>query len=128
MNYAIIELFGKQYQVKPGDKLAVDGSLGKEGDTVTSGRILLVNNGTIEVGAPEIKGELKLKVVELTKSPKIRVSTYKAKSRHRRVIGHRQDQTIVEVLEVAGLKTEVKTQAKPTVAKKPTTKKITKSK
>jgi large subunit ribosomal protein L21 len=113
MNYAIVELLGKQYQVTPGDKLALDGLLGKEGDTIAMGRILMVNNGAIEVGTPEIKGDIKLKVIALTKSPKIRVATYKAKSRHRKVIGHRQDQTTVEVLEVAGIKAEVKAKALP---------------
>jgi len=108
MKYAVVELNGHQYLVKPGDKITVDGTLGEAGDTIKGGTVLLLNDGQIKIGTPVLDVPLTLKVADLTKSTKIDVSTYKSKSRYRKSIGHRQKQTVIEVVSVAGLKPEVK--------------------
>jgi large subunit ribosomal protein L21 len=55
----------------------------------------------VEIGAPLVKGAtVTLKVKTHQKGDKIRVAKYKAKSRYRRVYGHRQPETTVEVVSI----------------------------
>jgi large subunit ribosomal protein L21 len=102
MTYAIIQLTGKQYKVSEGETLIVGTLEAKEGETVTITDVLLTSNGTkATVGTPLVKGaEVTLKVVEHNRAPKIRVAKYKAKSRYRKVYGHKQPQTVVEVVKI----------------------------
>jgi large subunit ribosomal protein L21 len=103
MKYAVIQLAGKQYKVAEGESLTVN-SLGlQDGETLSITDVLLTADGTkVEVGTPVIKGKtVKLKVVSSQKGAKLRVATYKAKSRYRRVHGHRQHETTVEVVSIS---------------------------
>lgn len=111
MNYYIIKLSGKQYRVASGDTLTVDYLDAQIGDTVKADVLLEVNGDDVEVGTPVVK-QLDVKVLEHLKGDKIRVAKYKSKSRYRRVTGHRQSLTKVEVNDSAA--------AKPTTAKKAT--------
>ena len=77
--------FGKsQYLVKPGDTILVD--LGQ-----IEPKVLLIEvEGKTVVGEPEVAGaKVKVKVLEEVKGEKLRISQFKAKTRHRRVIGFR---------------------------------------
>ncbi len=98
--YAIIRLTGKQFKVEQGDKIIVDRLAEEEGKTITLTEVLLISkDGKTTVGAPLIdKASVKLKVLEHLKGDKIRVAKYKAKSRYRKVYGHRQLQTALEVV------------------------------
>ncbi len=101
MQYAIIALQGKQYKVSPGDKLTVDLLSSAVGDKIEVTDVLLVNkDGKIEVGTPLVKAKVILKVLEKGKDKKIRVAQYKAKSKYRKVYGHRQNITNVEVMSI----------------------------
>jgi large subunit ribosomal protein L21 len=104
MDYAIIELNGAQYMVKPGDKITVNGVLGAVNDEVKNVKVLAFKDGTLKVGTPTLTETVGLKIVELGKSEKIRVATYRHKSRYRKVRGHRQEVTILEV--AGGVKAE----------------------
>jgi large subunit ribosomal protein L21 len=119
MHYAVIEFQGNQYLVKPNDRIVVNGQLTEKDPLLTSLKVLMVKDDQLSLGQPFVEADLSLRVVEQTKSEKIRVFTYKSKSRYRRTLGHRQDQTVLEVI-VNG-KTESKTAKKPateTTAKK----------
>lgn len=100
MKYAIIQASGAQYKVSEGDELDlfhVDGK--KEGDPVEFDKVLLISgdSGTI-IGQPFIsKATVSGKVIKLLRGEKIRVATYKAKSRHRKVMGHRDELTRVRI-------------------------------
>ncbi|MEK7661904.1 MAG: 50S ribosomal protein L21 [Patescibacteria group bacterium] len=102
--FAIIETGGKQYAVKKGDIIKVEKLGGKaaSGETVVFDKVLLIDDGAkAEIGIPYITGK---SVEGLVKSEgrarKISVMKYKAKSRYRKVRGHRQPFTEVEITEI----------------------------
>lgn len=99
MDYAVITTGGKQYKVVAGQKLEIE-NLGQEVDSkVAFDKVLmLVNGGKVELGKPFISGAVvNAKVLENGKGEKIRVAKFKAKARFRRVTGHRQLVTTVEI-------------------------------
>lgn len=100
--YAIISLAGKQYRVEKGTKLTVDRLDAEEGKNITVNEVLFVSDGKkVSVGTPVLdKASVILKVLEHGQDKKIRVATYKAKSRYRKVKGHRQQITSVEVTDI----------------------------
>ncbi len=102
MKYAVVQLAGKQYKVSEGDKLSTNRLSHAEGAEFTSNDVLFVTDGKkTEVGLPLVKdAKVKFKVVAHEKSDKLRVATYHAKSRYRRVRGHRQHESLVEVVSI----------------------------
>ena len=88
MKYAVIKINGKQYKVTEGQEILVDKISGKEIDSCV---LLVVNDTEVLVGDPIVKkADIKLKIIsDMEKGKKVTVSTYKAKSRHRRKIGFR---------------------------------------
>ena len=113
MSYYIVELQGKQFKVEPPSRLTVDRLEGKIGDTVSVDHVLLVVDGSQrKLGTPYISGlALQAKIVDQVRGKKIRVATYKSKSRSRKVKGHRQYQTILEFSSITPSK--AKSSAKP---------------
>jgi len=96
---AIIKTGGKQYIVKPGDKLKIEKLDKKEGEEFSFSDVLLVEKGDkVEVGAPLVKAEVTAKVLSHGKGDKIIVFKYKPKKRESRKIGHRQPYTEVEII------------------------------
>ena len=98
---AIIRTGGKQYIVKPGDKVKVEKLLKEVGEEFVFPDVLLAEkDGKVEVGAPLVKAEVKAKVVSHGKEEKVIVYKYKPKKRESRKIGHRQPFTEIEVLSI----------------------------
>lgn len=104
MSFAIIETGGKQYRVAEGAVLAVERLPGAEiGSTVVFDKVLLLDDGTsTQVGTPYIEGA----TVEVTlesegKGKKIHIMKYKAKSRYKRRVGHRQKFAKVAVTKIS---------------------------
>ena len=97
---AIIKTGGKQYIVKPGDKLKVEKLDKKEGEAFTFPEVLLVETGKkVEIGAPMLKDAVvEAKVLSHGKGDKVVIFKYKAKKRESRKIGHRQPYTEIEIL------------------------------
>jgi large subunit ribosomal protein L21 len=96
---AIIKTGGKQYIVKPGDKLKIEKLDEKEGSEISFSDVLLVEkNKKLSIGTPMIK-EMKVeaKVLKHGKGDKIIVFKYKPKKRYSRKIGHRQPYTEIEI-------------------------------
>lgn len=92
---AIIETGGKQYLVKEGDKIKVEKLTGNVGDTITFDKVLYRDGS---VGKPYISSaSVSGKVLKQGRGKKIHVLKYKAKSKYRRKIGHRQHFTEVEI-------------------------------
>lgn len=102
MSYAIIQISGKQYKVSEGDKITVARLEAAEGETIKISDVLLTSNGTdVTVGEPLVSNaEVSIKVTEHSRAPKIRVVKYKSKSKYRKVTGHKQPQTVVEVIKI----------------------------
>ncbi|MFA6814011.1 MAG: 50S ribosomal protein L21 [Patescibacteria group bacterium] len=102
MKYAIIQLQGKQFQVSEGDQITVDRLDKDEGDKFSiSDVLLLVDEDKRKIGQPIVKGaKVECEVLSNNKGKKIRVAKYKAKSRYRKVQGHRQLQSLVKILQI----------------------------
>ena len=125
--YAIIESCGKQYKVAEGEVVFFEKLDTEEGKKVTFDKVVLVSNdGKVQVGAPYVKGvKVEGKVVAHGKAKKILVYKMKPKKNYRRMQGHRQPYTKVEITKIsAGTKateTEAKAETK-TASAKPATK------
>lgn len=108
MDYAIISTGGKQYKVNPGQTIEIE-SLGSEADSkVTFDRVLMVvEGGKVNLGTPLLNDYVVSgKVIANEKGEKIRVAKFRAKSRHRRVSGHRQLITKVEITGIEAAKSK----------------------
>ena len=99
MKYAVISAQGKQYKVSEGDTLTVDKMKIDEGEKKVFDKVLLVVDGKkISVGEPFVNGaKVSATATNHKRGDKIRVAKFKAKSRYRKVIGHRQEQTVFTI-------------------------------
>jgi large subunit ribosomal protein L21 len=109
MKYAIIESGGKQYKAAEGDILEVDKIDIEAGKTHKFDKVLLfTSDGVCQIGKPLLSDiSVSGKVLEQFKGDKIRVAKFKAKSRYRRVQGHRQLLTRIQIEKIE-TKNEVK--------------------
>ncbi|MEK7080559.1 MAG: 50S ribosomal protein L21 [Patescibacteria group bacterium] len=95
---AVIKTGGKQYLVKPGDKIKIEKLEKKQGEKFSFTDVLLVEkNKKLEIGNPLVKAEVEAKVLSHGKGKKIIVFKYKPKKRYSRKIGHRQPYTEIEI-------------------------------
>ena len=122
--YAIIESCGKQYKVAQGDVVFYEKLDAEEGKKVTFDKVVLVSeDGKVQVGSPYVKGvKVEGKVVVHGKGKKILVYKMKPKKNYRRMQGHRQPYTKVEITSIKTAaakttKTEAAASAKKTEAK-----------
>jgi len=103
MAFAIVETGGKQYKIAEGDSFTVEKLKDhKEGDTVTFDKVLLVDDGkTTTVGTPYIDGAtVEVELQETGKGRKLYIQKFKAKSRYKRRLGHRQPFSKVSVKKI----------------------------
>jgi len=106
MDYAIVELQGAQYILKPGETVKVNGTLGQVDSNLTLGRTLAIKDNELLVGKPTLPDAVTYKVVKHLLSEKVRVGKFTAKSRYRKVNGHRQGMTVLEFVNVGSRKSE----------------------
>src|SRR5688572_29027577 len=98
--FAVVDIAGTQELVKQGEKLKVPlHADAKEGDNVTFDSVLLVSDGdALTIGTPVISGATVVaKVVGHGRGDKIRIQKLHRRKRYRRVKGHRQHFTEIEV-------------------------------
>ncbi len=102
MSYAVIQLQGKQYLVEPGTILEVDRlDLEEKKAVEINDVLLLVTDKEVLVGTPTVTtAKIKTEFVKDLRGEKIRVAKYKAKSRYRKVRGHRQDLTQIKIVSI----------------------------
>lgn len=141
--YAVVKTGGRQYKVQASDILAVEKLNGKAGEKVALEDVLLFNDGKKStVGAPRVEGaKVTAEILDQQKADKILVFKKKRRHNYRRTKGHRQQQTLLYITELAfggatakadgkkpavkqsDAKAESKTTAKKETAKKATDKK-----
>lgn len=99
MKYAVVKIGASQFKVQEGDEFEVEKLEGKQGDAISLDKVLLyVNKDRIKIGQPLVKGvKIKAKIEKQLKGKKIRVATFRAKSRYRKVKGHRKLLTKIKV-------------------------------
>lgn len=104
--YGIVEIQGQQFKVEEGSKLFVYHIKDvKEGDTVDFDRVMLLDKeGNVTVGVPTIEGaKVTCEVVEpLVKGDKVLVFHKKRRKRYRKLNGHRQQYTQLQVKSIVG--------------------------
>ena len=101
--YAVIRTGGKQHRISPGQRLRVERLPGEVGDSVTFEDVLMVSDGAeIAVGSPVLDAaSVTAEVVGQTRGRKINVFKYKAKTRYRRLHGHRQLHTDLRISQIS---------------------------
>ena len=113
---AIVENSGKQYKVQEGDIVFVDRLENlEEGKTETFDKVLLVSDGEkVTIGENTVKGaKVEASVVGHGKSKKVLVYKYKAKKNERKMRGHRQPYTKIQIEKI----TVTASRARKTTAK-----------
>ncbi len=102
--YAIVEIAGQQFKVEKDSKIYVHRLDAKEGDVVDFDKVLLVDNdGKISVGTPTVKGaKVSVKVLDHVKGDKVLVFKKKRRKGYKKLNGHRQQFTQVQIDAIVG--------------------------
>jgi large subunit ribosomal protein L21 len=93
---AVIEVNGKQFVIKEGDKIKIQSP--KVGEI----KVLLLTNGEeTQIGTPYLEGKkVETKIVKQGRERKKIIFHYHSKTRHRKKAGHRQHYTDLEIVSV----------------------------
>ncbi len=99
MQYAVIQAGGHQYRVKEGDTLPIDKLDGQVGDKVRFDKVLLIQDETgTHVGQPFLaKSMVEATITEQTRDKKVLVFKYKRRKNYKKMRGHKQPITMVEI-------------------------------
>lgn len=102
MNFSVFQTGGKQYLVAKGDKIQVEKLEGAKGDKISFDQVLAtLTEKDINLGKPTVAGAaVEAVILKQGRGRKIHVLKYKAKSKYRRKIGHRQAYTEVEITKI----------------------------
>jgi large subunit ribosomal protein L21 len=102
--YAIVEIAGQQFKVEKDRKIFVHRLDAKEGDAIDFEKVLLVDNdGSITVGTPTVTGaKVTAKVLEHVKGDKVLVFKKKKRKSYRKLNGHRQQFTQLQIDSIVG--------------------------
>ena len=100
--YAVVKTGGKQYRVTPGQRIKLETLTAEVGDVVDFDEILMVSHdGQVSVGTPHISGgKVSAKVLSHGRGKKIDIIKFKRRKHHMKHMGHRQNYTEVEIIEI----------------------------
>ena len=107
--YAIIEVGGKQYRVRAGERLLVDRLAQDEGASFTPAVLLVGGNGEASLD-PGVR--VTARVLGAVRGPKIRIGKYKKRTGYRRHTGFRAALTQIEIESIGATRQRV-AKAKP---------------
>jgi large subunit ribosomal protein L21 len=101
--YAVVRLAGKQFMMKPDERVTVPLLDVDPGSIIRCDDVLIYANGDdIRVGQPLLDGvNVTAEVLEHGREKKIRIYKMKRRKGYRRKQGHRQDFTILRVKEIS---------------------------
>ena len=100
--FAVFKTGGKQYKVKSGDILSVEKLIADLGDKVRFNEVLALGGDKPSIGTPLINGAcIEAEILNQTKGNKV-IHFVKRRRKHssQRKKGHRQDLTILKVLDI----------------------------
>ena len=102
--YAIVEIAGQQMKVQKNQTVYVHRLSDADGASVTFDKVLLVDNdGNVKVGAPVVSGaSVTGKVLSHLKGDKVIVFKKKRRKGYRRLKGHRQSFTKIQIEDIKG--------------------------
>lgn len=98
--YAVIATGGKQYRVEPGQEIVVEKLGGDVGDSLELPAVMVVDGDDVTAGKDVSDRMVKATILGHDKGAKIRVFTYKNKSRQHKRRGHRQQRTSIRIDEI----------------------------
>jgi len=100
--FAVIQAGTSQYLIKEGDELLID-RVETSSDKLILDQVLLTSDGkNVRIGKPFISNlKVSAQILSEVKGPKIRISTYKAKSRFRKTKGFRPKFTKIKILKIS---------------------------
>lgn len=100
--YALIETSGRQFKVSPGQTITVDKIPLADGSQIDLDKVLLISDeGKITSGRPFIEGaKVTATVVGAGVGKKVVVFKFKAKTRYRKKMGHRQLFTKITIKDI----------------------------
>ena len=103
MEYAIFKTGGKQYRVSPGDVIDVEKLPVEPGAEIELDEVLaFCKDGQVAIGRPLLDGvKVIAHVQQQYRDKKIKVFKYKPKTRYRKMRGHRQAYTRLQIAEIA---------------------------
>ncbi|MGA2297167.1 MAG: 50S ribosomal protein L21 [FCB group bacterium] len=98
---AIVEIAGMQFEVQPKEIVRVPLLEGEPGDSVEFSNIILGQDDTeTKIGNPYLKGLVTAKIIEHGKEPKVIVFHKKRRKGYKRLRGHRQNYTRIEITDI----------------------------
>ncbi len=102
--YAIVDIAGQQFKVEQDKKIYVHRLDANEGDALDFEKVLLVDNdGKISIGTPTVKGaKVTAKVLEHVKGDKVLVFKKKRRKGYKKLNGHRQQFTQIQIEAIVG--------------------------
>ncbi|MBM4142759.1 MAG: 50S ribosomal protein L21 [Lentisphaerae bacterium] len=102
--YAVVETGGKQYRVEKDAVLVVELLDAEVGNKVELAPVLACSDGKeLRVGAPDVpKAKVVATVLEHKRGEKVFAFRKRRRKGFRRKVGHRQEQTVLKVEEIAG--------------------------
>jgi len=102
--FAVIKTGSKQYKVTAGDVIKVEKLLADEGSEVVFNEVLAIDE---KIGKPLIKGaSVKATVLKQAKDKKVIIFKKKRRQNYRRKNGHRQQITLVKILDISAKEKE----------------------
>lgn len=96
--FAVIETGGKQYKVKPGQRVRVETLKGEAGEKVSFDKVLLIaqDEDKVDVGAPYLSGKsVSATITAHGRGEKIKIIKFRRRKHHMKRMGHRQNYTEV---------------------------------
>jgi large subunit ribosomal protein L21 len=100
MSYAIINVGGKQYRVREGERLLVDRLALEDGATFNPTVLLAGGDGAPQIAPSGVV--VTARVVAQTKGPKIRIGKYKQRTGYKRHTGFRASLTQIQIESIGG--------------------------
>lgn len=96
--YALVEIAGIQFEVRPNEIVKVPLLDGNIGDNLTFDKLLLSNNGDdLTIGKPYITGTVTAKILAHGQDAKVIVFHKKRRKGYRKLNGHRQKFSKIEI-------------------------------
>ena len=122
--FAVIRTGGKQYRVAKDDTIVVEKLSGDPGTMVELSEVLMIGGGkSASIGSPLVdKAAVFAEVVEQSRADKIIVFKKHRRKNYRRTRGHRQEQTVLRILDVSPTGAKPKAVTKAKALPKPTPK------
>ncbi|WP_072280848.1 50S ribosomal protein L21 [Rappaport israeli] len=109
--FAVIETGGKQYKVKPGQRLRVETLAGEAGDSIAFDKVLLIaaDDTNVAVGAPYLDGKtVSATIAEHGRHKKVKILKFRRRKHSMKQQGHRQNYTEVVIDAIDGQNQQAK--------------------